>query len=153
MLIATPPTHSVSCALLAFPTISSARLRSALSQRISPLPQHPLLAVASSAAHPLRTLAFLSLSDREVRVPHHDPSIRPDTAFKQQRLKAWQPILTPKTVLPAFFIVGIIFAPIGGVLFCESESVSEMTIDYSKCDDASPTSQDPPADAFICSFP
>nr|CAG8466090.1 6657_t:CDS:2 [Entrophospora candida]CAG8510777.1 4766_t:CDS:2 [Entrophospora candida] len=40
-----------------------------------------------------------------------------NTAFKQQRLKAWQPILTPKTVLPTFFIIGIIFAPLGGLLF------------------------------------
>ena len=32
-----------------------------------------------------------------------------DTAFKQQRLKAWQPILTPKTVLPTLFIIGILF--------------------------------------------
>ena len=39
-----------------------------------------------------------------------------DTAFKQQRLKAWQPIFTPKTVLPTFFIIGIIFAPIGALL-------------------------------------
>ena len=39
-----------------------------------------------------------------------------DTAFKQQRLKAWQPILTPKTVLPTLLIIGILFAPIGGLL-------------------------------------
>ena len=39
-----------------------------------------------------------------------------DTAFKQQRLKAWQPILTPKTVLPTLFIIGIVFAPIGALL-------------------------------------
>jgi len=47
-----------------------------------------------------------------------------DTAFKQQRLKAWQPILTPKTVLPTFFIVGIIFAPLGGLLLYASNNVS-----------------------------
>ena len=40
----------------------------------------------------------------------------PDTAFKQQRLKAWQPILTPKTVLPSLLLIGILFAPIGGLL-------------------------------------
>ena len=38
-----------------------------------------------------------------------------NTAFKQQRLKAWQPILTPKTVLPTFFVIGVLFAPIGGL--------------------------------------
>ncbi|CAG8555861.1 15980_t:CDS:2 [Acaulospora morrowiae] len=57
-----------------------------------------------------------------------------NTAFKQQRLKAWQPILTPKTVLPTFFIVGLIFAPLGGLLLYASNSVSEVVIDYTYCD-------------------
>ncbi|KAG0705328.1 ligand-effect modulator 3 family [Suillus ampliporus] len=56
-----------------------------------------------------------------------------NTAFKQQRLKAWQPILTPKTVLPTLFIIGIIFAPIGGLLVWGSSLVSEMTFDYTAC--------------------
>lgn len=49
-----------------------------------------------------------------------------DTAFKQQRLKAWQPILTPKSVLPTLLIVGLIFAPIGGVLIWGSNQVSGL---------------------------
>ncbi|KAH9925292.1 cell cycle control protein [Fomitopsis serialis] len=57
-----------------------------------------------------------------------------NTAFKQQRLKAWQPILTPKTVLPTLFLIGIIFAPIGGLLVWGSGLVSEMTFDYTPCD-------------------
>lgn len=56
-----------------------------------------------------------------------------DTAFRQQRLKAWQPILTPKTVLPLFFAIGIIFAPIGGALLYASAKVQEISIDYSLC--------------------
>ncbi|KAG9318341.1 ligand-effect modulator 3 family [Chiua virens] len=56
-----------------------------------------------------------------------------NTAFKQQRLKAWQPILTPKTVLPTLFITGIIFAPIGGLLVWGSSLVSEMAFDYTDC--------------------
>ncbi|KAH9951489.1 cell cycle control protein [Amylocystis lapponica] len=56
-----------------------------------------------------------------------------NTAFKQQRLKAWQPILTPKTVLPTLFIIGIVFAPIGGLLIWGSGLVSEMTFDYTQC--------------------
>lgn len=67
-----------------------------------------------------------------------------NTAFKQQRLKAWQPILTPKTVLPTLFIIGIIFAPIGGLLVWGSSLVSEMTFDYTTCwnqpNSTSPTS-------------
>ncbi|KAG5637857.1 hypothetical protein H0H81_002896 [Sphagnurus paluster] len=62
-----------------------------------------------------------------------------NTAFKQQRLKAWQPILTPKTVLPTLFIVGLIFAPIGGLLIWGSSQVSEMTFDYSDCENLAPS--------------
>ncbi|OAG45177.1 hypothetical protein AYO21_00525 [Fonsecaea monophora] len=71
--------------------------------------------------------------------PHNEPpkkqkSRRPaNTAFRQQRLKAWQPILTPKTVLPLLFVVGIIFAPIGGLLLWASASVQELRIDYTDC--------------------
>ncbi|PWN27885.1 Lem3/Cdc50 [Jaminaea rosea] len=56
-----------------------------------------------------------------------------NTAFKQQRLKAWQPILTPRSVLPTFFVLGLIFAPIGAVLYYFSSTVSELTIDYTEC--------------------
>ncbi|KAL9042349.1 MAG: hypothetical protein Q9180_000660 [Flavoplaca navasiana] len=76
--------------------------------------------------------------------PDHDiqkkaKSRRPaNTAFRQQRLKAWQPILTPKTVLPLFFAIGIIFAPIGGLLLWASSLVQEISIDYSDCQNLAP---------------
>lgn len=66
--------------------------------------------------------------------PRPAVSFHADTAFKQQRLKAWQPILTPKTVLPTFFILGVLFGPIGGLLIWGSSLVSEMTFDYSQCE-------------------
>ena len=47
-----------------------------------------------------------------------------DTNFKQQRLKAWQPILTASTALPLFFIIGVVFIPIGAVLLVASDKVS-----------------------------
>lgn len=50
-----------------------------------------------------------------------------DTAFKQQRLKAWQPILTPKTVLPTLFIIGILFAPIGALLIWGNSKVCQFS--------------------------
>jgi len=62
-----------------------------------------------------------------------------NTAFKQQRLKAWQPILTPKTVLPTLFIIGIIFAPIGGLLIWGSGLVTEMNFDYTDCENLTPS--------------
>ncbi|KAI1446305.1 LEM3/CDC50 family protein [Annulohypoxylon stygium] len=56
-----------------------------------------------------------------------------NTAFRQQRLKAWQPILTPKTVIPLFFVIGIICAPVGGLLIYASSTVKELRIDYTNC--------------------
>ncbi|KAI8957859.1 LEM3/CDC50 family protein [Daldinia sp. FL1419] len=64
-----------------------------------------------------------------------------NTAFRQQRLKAWQPILTPKTVIPLFFVIGIICAPIGGLLIYASSTVKELRIDYTTCFRDSPTGE------------
>jgi len=50
--------------------------------------------------------------------------------FLQQRLKAWQPILTPKWVIISFAIVGCIFVPIGGILLSASNGVVEASIQY-----------------------
>lgn len=41
-------------------------------------------------------------------------------------------------VLPTFFLIGIIFAPIGGVLLWGSNQVSEFTIDYTQCEFTAP---------------
>ncbi|XP_029114069.1 cell cycle control protein 50A-like [Scleropages formosus] len=66
-------------------------------------------------------------------------SKKPDnTAFKQQRLPAWQPILTAGTVLPAFFIIGLIFIPIGIGLFVTSNNIREFEVDYTGVDASSP---------------
>lgn len=59
------------------------------------------------------------------------------SAFKQQRLPAWQPMLTASTVLPSFFVIGIAFIPVGIALLYFSNSVSEKIIDYTNCIDAS----------------
>ncbi|KAL2758646.1 hypothetical protein ACRALDRAFT_1040590 [Sodiomyces alcalophilus JCM 7366] len=75
--------------------------------------------------------------------PEKKKSRRPaNTAFRQQRLKAWQPILTPKTVLPLFFTIGIIFAPIGGLLLYASSEVKEIRIDYTGCKNDAPLGND-----------
>ncbi|KAJ3129531.1 hypothetical protein HK098_001007 [Nowakowskiella sp. JEL0407] len=62
-----------------------------------------------------------------------------NTAFKQQRLKAWQPILTPKTVLPTFFVIGLLFIPIGIGLYIASDQVQQIIFDYTNCKDAPST--------------
>ncbi|XP_053566422.1 cell cycle control protein 50A [Bombina bombina] len=66
-------------------------------------------------------------------------SRKPDnTAFKQQRLPAWQPILTAGTVLPAFFVIGIIFIPIGIGILVTSNNIREFEIDYTGIEPDSP---------------
>ena len=54
--------------------------------------------------------------------------------FKQQTLPAWRPILTPKAVLPMFVIIGLIFIGVGSWLIVENNSVQEVEIDYTTCE-------------------
>lgn len=61
-----------------------------------------------------------------------------NTAFNQQRLRAWQPILTPKQVLPTLFLIGMIFAPIGAILLSYSNKVHDWSLDYTECEDLTP---------------
>lgn len=69
-------------------------------------------------------------------VENNVKSKRPSgSAFKQQRLPAWQPMLTAGTVLPSFFIIGIAFIPVGIALLLFSNGVSEVVIDYTNCKD------------------
>eukprot|EP01127_Copromyxa_protea_P005349 TRINITY_DN15292_c0_g1_i1.p1 TRINITY_DN15292_c0_g1~~TRINITY_DN15292_c0_g1_i1.p1 ORF type:complete len:338 (-),score=63.80 TRINITY_DN15292_c0_g1_i1:91-1104(-) len=57
-----------------------------------------------------------------------------NSAFKQQRLKAWQPILTPKAVILSFVLIGLIFIPVGVVLLVASDSVVEIESQpYDQC--------------------
>lgn len=82
-------------------------------------------------------------------------SIITDTAFKQQRLPAWQPILTARSVMPIFFGIAAAFVPIGlGLLYLTNVvrhlkiyivlivnyclnliyfKVQEFTLDYTDC--------------------
>jgi len=53
-----------------------------------------------------------------------------NTAFKQQQLRAWQPILTPKPVIATFIALGIAFLPIGIALYVGSSSVIEVGTRY-----------------------
>ena len=52
------------------------------------------------------------------------------TAFKQQELKAWQPVLTPVAVIAMLLIVFVIFLPIGIVLEDCSNRVIEESYRY-----------------------
>ncbi|KRX44572.1 Cell cycle control protein 50B [Trichinella murrelli] len=58
---------------------------------------------------------------------------RPHSKFRQQKLNAWQPILTAGSVLPTFFVIGLAFIPIGVALLIASNNVQELVIDYTDC--------------------
>ncbi|XP_048371805.1 cell cycle control protein 50B [Sphaerodactylus townsendi] len=56
---------------------------------------------------------------------------RPDnTAFTQQRLPAWQPLLSAGTVLPLFFCLGAAFVALGLGLHFSSATIQELELDY-----------------------
>lgn len=62
----------------------------------------------------------------------------PNTAFRQQRLKAWQPILTPKSVIPLLLLLAVIFAPLGIAIINTTYNVELLEIDYSNCENLEP---------------
>ncbi|XP_075964108.1 cell cycle control protein 50B [Anarhichas minor] len=56
---------------------------------------------------------------------------RPDnTAFTQQRLPAWQPMLSAGIVIPGFVLIGLAFIGIGVGLFVTSQSIQVLEFDY-----------------------
>ncbi|KAL3231592.1 hypothetical protein RNJ44_00127 [Nakaseomyces bracarensis] len=57
----------------------------------------------------------------------------PNTAFRQQRLRSWQPILSPQSVLPLLLLYACIFTPIGVGLILGAKTVQDLTINYSNC--------------------
>ncbi|KAI1438371.1 CDC50 family protein [Xylaria sp. CBS 124048] len=84
--------------------------------------------------------------------PAHEPSPaeekktnrRPaNTAFRQQRLKAWQPILTPKNVIWIFLVLGAFTAIVGGLLIYASRLITFIELDYTDC--ATQASTDSPS--------
>ena len=66
--------------------------------------------------------------------PEPAPTLEPkNSKFKQQALPAWQPILTAGSVLPTFFVIGVAFIPIGVGLMYFSDTVKEVSIEYTNC--------------------
>ncbi|EAZ63873.2 role in phospholipid translocation across the plasma membrane [Scheffersomyces stipitis CBS 6054] len=64
-----------------------------------------------------------------------DKSRKPgDNAFRQQRLKAYNPVLTAKTVIPLLIAIAIVFVPLGAAMWYGSSRVQDMAIDYSQCE-------------------
>lgn len=57
-----------------------------------------------------------------------------NTTFRQQRLKAWQPILSPQHILPLLLVLACVFAPIGIGLLVSAISVQDLVIRYDECE-------------------
>lgn len=59
-------------------------------------------------------------------------SKKPDdtSAFKQQRMPAWQPVMSPPWVIAAFIILSLIFIPIGIVVIVVSDKIVEVKERY-----------------------
>uniref|UniRef100_A0A4W4EWF5 Cell cycle control protein n=1 Tax=Electrophorus electricus TaxID=8005 RepID=A0A4W4EWF5_ELEEL len=54
---------------------------------------------------------------------------RPDnTAFTQQRLPAWQPILSAGIVIPGFTLIGLAFIGVGVALFVTSQKITDLEV-------------------------
>lgn len=53
-----------------------------------------------------------------------------DNAFTQQKMAAWQPVLSPPWVIALFLIIFIIFVPIGIFILIASNNIQEIEIDY-----------------------
>ncbi|KAJ8333155.1 hypothetical protein SKAU_G00420510 [Synaphobranchus kaupii] len=64
---------------------------------------------------------------------------RPDnTAFTQQRLPAWQPMLSAGIVIPGFVLIGVAFIGIGVALFVTSKNIQVLERDYTGVEKNSP---------------
>ncbi|KAM6934149.1 transmembrane protein 30C [Xenentodon cancila] len=58
---------------------------------------------------------------------------RPDnSAFKQQRLPAWSPMLTANTVLPFFYLLALVCMLLGVWLLLTVQSTQERKLDYTE---------------------
>jgi len=58
-------------------------------------------------------------------------SKRPSNSnFKQQRLRACQPILTPIPVITTFLVIGLVFVPLGAIMLVSSNAVVEVSARY-----------------------
>lgn len=72
----------------------------------------------------------LSFPSEDIRMKNEgEATERPDnTAFTQQRLPAWQPILSAGIIIPGFLIIGLAFIGIGIGLFLTSQTIQVLEV-------------------------
>lgn len=74
---------------------------------------------------------FISLTSRIKKMVKNEPELanRPDnTAFTQQRLPAWQPMLSAGIIIPGFVVIGVAFIGIGVALFVTSRNIDVLEV-------------------------
>ena len=60
-----------------------------------------------------------------------DPNSLPtQTAFSQQRIDAWRPLLTPKVVIIMLFILGTLFTVFGVVFYFVMKNSQQVSVRY-----------------------
>ncbi|CAN3355355.1 phospholipid-transporting ATPase accessory subunit Lem3p [Diutina catenulata] len=57
----------------------------------------------------------------------------PNNAFTQQRLRALNPVMTARTVIPVLVLIAIVFVPLGAAMWYASHVVQDLQIDYTQC--------------------
>ncbi|KAL1835962.1 hypothetical protein VTJ49DRAFT_5760 [Mycothermus thermophilus] len=65
----------------------------------------------------------------------------PNTAFRQQRMRAWQCVLTPKLIVTIFSILSAIYLGFGAYLTYLAHTVRDIRIDYTDCVKDAPKDQ------------
>ena len=79
---------------------------------------------------------------------HTSDKVPNDSDFQQQRLRAYQPALTPKHVVIVFVIIGLLFIPIGAALLYASGQVHYEEVRYDQLCGAPPS----PGVSAPCTF-
>ncbi len=92
------------------PTLQIRNLRQTLNRKRSTLAGRK----SNDSQKPLGMTVFLSYRFVLILI---------DTAFRQQRLPAWRPILTPQNVIPILFAIGVFFIPLGVLFLISSAGV------------------------------
>lgn len=64
----------------------------------------------------------------------HKPT---DSDFHQQRLKAWRPLLAPRSIIIAFGLIGCLFIGLGLIVLLTTQSVVEISHRYDNLGEAS----------------
>ncbi|KAK0547163.1 alkylphosphocholine resistance protein lem3 [Tilletia horrida] len=89
-------------------------------------------------------------SSDDAATQKHKSRRPPTSAWRAQKLPAWQPLMTPRTTISVLFIVGFIVAPIGAIIFYFSTKRTYIQLDYTRCKSDAPSTQlaDMPKSAY-----